>query len=171
MNFSFLPSRRRVGEGPGVRVHAGFTLIELLVVLTIVALMLTIAVPRYIDHVGRARETALRTDLKVMREAIDKFEGDQGRLPHDLDELVARRYLKEIPVDPVTDKRDTWIVVGAAELDQTLSASGQSESSPTVVTTTSKDGTTSSAVPQDGVADVRTGATGKGRDGTEFKDW
>ncbi|MBV8209855.1 MAG: prepilin-type N-terminal cleavage/methylation domain-containing protein [Burkholderiaceae bacterium] len=149
----------------------GFTLIELLVVLTIVALLLTIAVPRYIDHVGRARETALRTDLKVMREAIDKFEGDQGRLPKDLDELVARRYLKAIPVDPITDKRDSWIVVSAAELDQELTASAGSGSGPTVVTTTSKDGTTSNATPVEGVADIRTGAQGKARDGTEFKDW
>ncbi len=165
------------GEGPGVRVYsAGFTLIELLVVLAILALLLTIAAPRYIDRVQRARETALRTDLKVMREAIDKFEGDQGRLPVTLDELVQRRYLKEIPLDPITDKRDTWVVVSAAEVDQALVASGQVTASTAVpssatVTSSSKDGTSTSTASADGVADVHSGAEGKAKDGSEFKDW
>ena len=155
---------------------AGFTLIELLVVLAILALLLTIAAPRYIDRVQRARETALRTDLKVMREAIDKFDGDQGRLPATLEELVQRRYLKEIPLDPMTDKYDTWVVVSAAEADQALAASGQATGSGPVpgsatVTSGSKDGTSTSSTSAEGVADVRSGAKGKAKDGTEFKDW
>jgi len=150
-------------------VRAGFTLIELLAVLAIVALLMTIAAPRYVEHVERARETALRTDLKVMREAIDKFEGDQGRLPATLDELVQQKYLTQVPVDPITDKRDTWIVVSAAELEQVLAASG-----PTVTTTTttsSKGGTSTSVTLQDSVADVHSGADGKAKDGTSYRDW
>jgi len=159
-----------------MRRGAGFTLIELLVVLAILALLLTIAAPRYIDRVQRARETALRTDLKVMREAIDKFDGDQGRLPVTLDELVQHRYLKEIPLDPITDKRDTWVVVSAAEADQALAASAPvTASSPvsgsTSVTSSSKDGTSTSSVSAEGVADVHSGAEGKAKDGSDFKDW
>jgi prepilin-type N-terminal cleavage/methylation domain-containing protein len=155
----------------GERVVAGFTLIELLVVLAILATLMTIAAPRYIDHVERARETALRTDLKVMREAIDKFDGDQGRLPAKLDELVERRYLKEIPVDPITDKRDTWVVVTEAELEQALAVSGQPPAT-TSTTTTTKDGTTTNTeVALDGVADIHSGALGKARDGTNYADW
>ena len=146
----------------------GFTLIELLVVLAIVALLMTIATPRYIEHVERARETALRTDLKVMREAIDKFEGDQGRLPATLQELIDRRYLKEIPVDPITDKRDTWVVVSAAQLDELLGASGQTA---TTTTTTSSQNGTSTSTTTDNVADVHSGSDGKGKDGTNYKDW
>lgn len=146
----------------------GFTLIELLVVLAIVALLMTIAAPRYIEHVERARETALRTDLKVMREAIDKFEGDQGRLPASLQELIDRRYLKEIPVDPITDKRDTWVVVSVAELDRMLSASGQAS---TTITTTSSQSGSSTAITDDSVADIHSGADGKAKNGTNYKDW
>jgi prepilin-type N-terminal cleavage/methylation domain-containing protein len=156
----------------GERVGAGFTLIELLVVLAILALLMTIAAPRYIDHVERARETALRTDLKVMREAIDKFDGDQGRLPAKLDELVERRYLKEIPVDPITYKRDTWVVVTEAELEQALAASGQPATTTTTTTTTTKDGTTTKTeVTLDGVADIHSGADGRAKDGTNYADW
>jgi general secretion pathway protein G len=155
------PCGRR--EGVRVAAQAGFTLIELLVVLAIVALLITIAVPRYVDHVERARETALKTDLKVMREAIDKFEGDQGRLPANLTELVERRYLKEIPPDPITDKRDTWIAVTAAEaaLEHPEIASAGTAASD------AKD----NAPPPDGIADVRSGAPGTAKDGSEFRQW
>jgi len=157
------------GEGPGVRArNAGFTLIELLVVLAILALLLTIAAPRYIDRVQRARETALRTDLRVMREAIDKFDGDQGRLPANLQELVDRRYLKEIPVDPITDRRDTWIVVTSAEANQALPPSSQASSTGSG---NPKDGTWPAGTGDDSLADVRSGADGKAIDGAVFRDW
>ena len=87
----------------------GFTLIEMLVVLAVLALLLSLVAPSYFGHVDRARELTLRQDLKTMRDAIDKFAADRGRDPHDLDELVAARYLREIPVDPVTDSAATWV--------------------------------------------------------------
>lgn len=142
-----------------MRRRTGFTLIELLVVLAILAVLLTIATPRYVQHVERAREATLRASLKVMRGAIDKFAGDQGRLPASLDELVARSYLREVPLDPVTEKRDTWVVLTQAEVDAAL------PNSPTVP----PDG--GAARSQAGVADVRSGAPGKGADGTPFQDW
>lgn len=93
------------------RGRRGFTLIELLVVMAIVALLISIAAPRYFVHLERAREAALAETLAVTRDAIDKFHGDTGRYPQDLAELVDRRYLRAAPVDPLTDRRDGWLLV------------------------------------------------------------
>ena len=89
----------------------GFTLIELMVVMVIIALLLTIAVPRYFTHVDRAREVSLQESLNVMRDAIDKYQGDTGKYPETLNELVAKRYLRRVPVDPLTDSASSWVVV------------------------------------------------------------
>src|SRR5436190_20730931 len=94
---------------PGRRWH-GFTLIELLVVLAALALLLGLAVPRYVEHVDRARETVLRQNLAALRDSIDKFNADRGRYPADLGELARERYLREVPRDPITDRSDTWVV-------------------------------------------------------------
>jgi general secretion pathway protein G len=95
----------------------GFTLIELLVVLTLIALLLTLAVPRYFASVERAKETALRENLKVMRAMIDRYYADTGKYPERLQELVERRYLSAVPVDPITDSAATWVVVPPRETD------------------------------------------------------
>lgn len=89
----------------------GFTLIELMVVMAIIALLLTIATPRYIGHLERAREAALRETLFVVRDAIDKFHADAGRYPADLEELVRRRYLRAMPRDPVSDSTTDWELI------------------------------------------------------------
>ena len=91
--------------------HHGFTLIELLVVMAVLAVLASLVAPRYMDKVDTARETVLRQDLVGMRTAIDQFYRDQARYPQTLDELVTKRYLRAIPVDPVTDSATTWIVV------------------------------------------------------------
>ena len=120
---------------------AGFTLIELLVVLAIIATLISIAAPQYFGISDRARETTLKEDLNVMRDAIDKFYGDTGKYPDSLQTLVDRRYLRAIPVDPLTDKNNTWVEVRAT-------------------------GTGSS-----GVVDIKSGATGQSTEGALFKDF
>jgi len=119
----------------------GFTLIELLVVLAALALLLGLAVPRYIEHVDRARETVLRQNLAALRDAIDKFNADRGRYPADLAELARERYLREVPRDPVTDRSDTWVVAPPPQ-----GSAGQ-------------------------VYDVHSGAAGHGRDGQPYATW
>jgi len=140
--------------------RGAFTLVELLVVLAILALLLTIATPRYIHHIERAREATLRSSLKVMREAIDKFAGDQGRLPANLDELVTRNYLRSIPVDPITEKRDTWLALSEADLLAAAPPNGSAAYSKSIV-----------PVLSDGLADVRSGAPGTAENGTPFQEW
>jgi len=91
--------------------RAGFTLIELLVVMAIIATLLAIAVPRYFGSVEKSREAVLKQDLSTLRDAIDKYYGDTGLYPAALDELVTKKYLRAIPVDPITDSTATWLVV------------------------------------------------------------
>jgi general secretion pathway protein G len=94
-----------------VRRRTGFTLIELLVVMAALGLLLSIAAPRYVEHVDRAREVTLKHNLLLTRDAIDKFHADRARYPKDLQELVQQRYLRQLPIDPVTDRADSWVLV------------------------------------------------------------
>lgn len=128
--------RRHLGS---LRVGAaGFTLIEMLVVLAIVALLLTIAVPRYFGSLARSRDIALEENLKVLRVTIDKFHADKGRYPETLAELVELKYLRAVPVDPVTESAATWQILPSPDPDVA------------------------------GIADVRSGAAGSAVDGRSY---
>jgi general secretion pathway protein G len=89
---------------------AGFTLLEMLVVMTLIALLLTLALPRYFHALDYGRANVQKQNLATLRDAIDKFHGDLGRYPDTLDELVTRRYLRHVPVDPVSETVN-WLVV------------------------------------------------------------
>lgn len=89
----------------------GFTLLELLVVLAIVATLLMLSLPRYAQSVDVARERVLVENLRTTRGAIDKFYADTGRYPESLDELVERRYLRSLPMDPVLESDKSWHIV------------------------------------------------------------
>ena len=119
----------------------GFTLIELLVVMAIIAILLTIAVPRYFHSVERSKEAVLRQNLAQMRDAIDKHYGDTGKYPESIEALVAGKYLRAMPVDPIGDSSATWIVVPPEDPDK------------------------------GGVHDVHSGAPGNGLDGTPYGSW
>lgn len=119
----------------------GFTLVELLVVMAVIALLLTLAVPRYFGSVEKSREAVLRENLSLTRQALDKYYGDNGKYPDTLDQLVSKKYLRSLPLDPITDSSATWIIMPPD-------------------------------VPEKGVVfDLKSGATGNARDGTEYKDW
>ena len=92
------------------KVH-GFTLIELLVVMAIIATLLSLTMPRYFHSVDKSKEAALQADLNGFREAIDKYFSDTGRYPDTLDDLVAKKYLRSIPPDPITESNLTWLIV------------------------------------------------------------
>ena len=93
-----------------VGVAHGFTLIELLVVMTLIALLLTLAVPRYFAALEAGKIRVQQRNVATLRDAIDKFFADQGRYPQLLDELVEKQYLRQIPQDPITESSE-WEVV------------------------------------------------------------
>ena len=103
------------GRRAGLKSRHGFTLIELLVVMAIIATLLMIAVPRYFHSLEKAKEATLRQDLAVMRDAIDKYFGDSGQYPQQLAELVDRRYLRSLPVDPLTKSAESWVAVDSQD--------------------------------------------------------
>lgn len=131
-------SARRTG--PSGR---GFTLIELIVVMAIVALLVSIAAPRYFRSIDRARENTLRTSLNVVRDAIDQFATDKSRYPDSLEELVTARYLRGVPDDPLTGSAQTWVTLTPPS---ELGAPGK-------------------------VFDLRSGAAGRAADGRLYADW
>lgn len=101
----------RASSAPSARRGCcGFTLIELMVVMVLIALLLSIATPRYFNALSHGRIKVQRQNLAVMRDAIDKFYGDQGRYPDTLEDLVSLHYLREIPVDPVSESVD-WVTL------------------------------------------------------------
>ena len=96
----------------------GFTLIEMLVVMTLIALLLTLAIPRYFSALDNGRLSVQRQNVATIRDAIDKFVGDQGKYPETLDELVVKRYLRQVPVDPVSEAAN-WVVIAPQDPEQT----------------------------------------------------
>jgi general secretion pathway protein G len=131
----------RIGRLDAKQRGGGFTLIELLVVMAIVALLASLAAPRYFESIDRAKEAALRSNLKTLRDAIDKYHGDTGRYPESLRTLVEARFVRTIPMDPMTDSTDTWVLLAHPD----------------------------GAVP--GIYDIRSGSEGVGRDGTQISNW
>jgi general secretion pathway protein G len=119
----------------------GFTLIELLVVLGIVALMLTLAVPRYFPSIDKSKEVVLADNLRNVRNVIDQYYGDTGRYPDSLEQLVEKKYLRALPVDPVTDSETTWVIIPPED-----GAKG-------------------------GVYNIKSGAPGNDRGGKPYADW
>lgn len=119
----------------------GFTLIELLVVMTVIAILLTLAVPRYLGNVDKANEAVLRENLSSIRDALDKYYGDTGFYPTTLDDLVTKRYLRKVPVDPMVESPTSWVIVPPTD------------------------------PLKGGVADVHSAAPGKAKDGTSYSEW
>jgi general secretion pathway protein G len=123
------------------RSAAGFTLIELIVVMLIIAMLASLAVPRYFGSVQKSKDAVLKEDLTLMRGALDKFYGDNDKYPAALDELVSRKYLRNIPRDPLTESASTWITVPPEDPEK------------------------------GGVYDVHSSAEGNAADGSPYKEW
>ncbi|MDB5801475.1 MAG: type secretion system protein [Rhodocyclales bacterium] len=91
--------------------QSAFTMIEMLIVMAIIAVLLTLALPKYFQGVDRSKEAVLMENLHTTRDVIDKFFGDTGRYPESLSELVEKRYLRNVPVDPVAGSNRLWIII------------------------------------------------------------
>ena len=119
----------------------GFTLIELLVVLAVLGLLLSLAAPKYVRSVDNAKEAVLAENLRTTRDAIDRFRADRGRYPASLDELVVRRYLRSLPIDPLVGNATAWRMVAVAQEGEV------------------------------GIMDLRSRAPGVGRNGQPYAQW
>ena len=137
---SFLPSAHCLLP-TGLR---GFTLLELMIVISIIIILAAVALPQYQKTVLHARETILRDDLFKIRSLIDQYAADKGKLPQSLDDLVGAGYMREVPVDPITDNKDWNIVTG----DDPYSTEGGS-----------------------GITDVHSSSGETSLDGRPYSDW
>ena len=126
--------------------ESGWTLIELLIVISIIMVLTAMATVQYRNSVTTAKEAALRSDLFMMRDAIDQYYADKGKYPDALQTLVTENYMRSIPKDPITNSSDTW---------QTVPAEPQPGSN--------------TADP--GVYDVKSGSEGIAVDGSRYADW
>jgi general secretion pathway protein G len=128
------------------RNNEGFTLIELMIVMAIIGILATLAIPSYVSAIKHAREAVLKSDLQVMRNAIDSYTMDKQKAPQSLDDLVQDGYLKVIPEDPMTHSNSTWVP------DTSDSMYSLDETDP-------------------GVDDVHSGSEDTGTDGQPYSSW
>ena len=125
---------------------SGFTLIELLIVMTIIAILATLAIPRFMGSIKAAREAVLKEDLHVMRDAIDSYTMDKQKAPQSLDDLIQNGYLREVPIDPMTHSKDTWV-------------------------TDTSDAMYSIDQTEPGITDVHSGSEETANDGQPYSSW
>ena len=124
----------------------GFTLIELMVVISIIVILLSLAIPNYQGSILHARETSLRQDLYTLRSLIDQYTLDKQKAPQSLQDLVQAGYIKELPRDPFTNSRDSWVPV----TDDTIMSPDQTEP---------------------GIVDVHSGSDQNSSEGTAYSSW
>lgn len=101
---------------------AGFTMLELMVVVAIIVILLSLAAGNYRQSIVRSKEASLKQSLVVMRTAIDQYTLDKQQGPQSLEELVSAGYLRSVPTDPITNRKDWRVVFGDLSLspEQTI---------------------------------------------------
>lgn len=127
-----------------LKTQKGFSLLELMIAMFIMIILLSIALPTYNRSVQHARETVLSENLWQMRRAIDQFRADKGRLPGSLEDLVSNEYLREMPIDPITQKTEWDEIMGEDPM---------------------------SADAEQGLVDVKSLSDGKDTEGKEYKEY
>jgi general secretion pathway protein G len=128
------------------RHDGGWTLIELMVVLSIIMILASLALVQYNGSIRTTKEAALKSDLFLMRDAIDQYYADKAKYPDSLQSLVSEGYLRGIPKDPFTLSSDTWVTTQATPMPGSASADA-------------------------GIYDVKSGSNDSGVDGSRYSDW
>jgi len=124
----------------------GWTLIELLVVVTLIMLLASISLVQYRNTIVSAKEATLKSQLFIMRDAIDQYYADKGKYPESLQTLVTEQYLRSVPLDPFTESNDSWQTVAA-------------------------DPEPGAATVSTGIFDVKSGSDKNALDGSRYADW
>lgn len=130
--------------------ESGFTLIELLIVVAMIGILATMAVVQLRQTPQRAKEAALKEDLYVLRNVIDQYFTDKGKYPESLETLVDEGYIRQIPVDPMTESEATWVE------EQSGGGAGEDQDDPSL---------------QGGISDVHSGSDGTALDGSQYSEW
>jgi general secretion pathway protein G len=128
------------------RCRFGFTLIELMIVMAIIAVLMSVALPIYNRSILRAKESVLKNNLFTLRNTIDEYTYDKQKAPQALQDLVSDGYLRQIPVDPITNSADSWKLI-------------MEDASNTVNQT------------EPGIFDVRSGSDKTSLEGTPYSEW
>jgi general secretion pathway protein G len=126
--------------------NRGFTLLELMIVMVIMTILIAIAIPVFKGIYLRSRETVLKTNLHSLREVIDQYTADKKKAPQSLQDLVEAGYFRELPIDPITGQRDSWVT----EFSTTVASPDQTDS---------------------GIVDVRSGSGNLSSEGTPYNTW
>ncbi len=137
-------SRKPKTKDAKPKTENGFSLLELMIAMFILIILLSVALPTYQRSVQQARETVLKENLFQMRRSIDQYAADKGKLPQTLEDLITAEYLREKPVDPITEKAEWKEITG----DDTNSPDGEQ-----------------------GLKDVKSIAEGEDGDGKKYEDY
>ena len=116
--------RRCTARRDSARGNWGFTLLEMMIVVTIIMILLAIGGGRYERSIVRSKEAALKQDLFVLRQAIDQFTLDKESAPSSLEDLVAAQYLRIVPTDPITNRKDWRTLTEDVQLSPDQTGSG-----------------------------------------------
>jgi general secretion pathway protein G len=135
----------------------GFTLLEMIIVVAIIGILAAIAMPRLKDMPMRANEVVLKNNLHTMRDVLDQYYGDKGHYPESLETLVKEGYLRAVPVDPMTKRNDTWVLV-REEVDAEHPPEGDSDA-----------GQGGDQPP--GIVDIHSGSDRTSFAGTPYAEW
>lgn len=144
INKNSRTENRRLKTNRKSKIQAGFSLLELMITMFILIILISVVMPTYQRSVQHARETVLQENLWQMRRSIDQYAADKGKLPQSIEDLVEANYLREVPVDPITEKAE-WKMV-----------QGEDPNSP--------DG-------EQGLKDVKSMADGEDTEGKKFEDY
>jgi general secretion pathway protein G len=130
----------------GRNYRRGFTLIELMIVMAIIAVLMSVALPIYNRSIIRAKESVLKNNLFTMRTVIDEYTYDKQKAPQTLNDLVSDGYLRQVPIDPMTNNADGWKTI----MEDASNTVNQSEP---------------------GIFDVRSGSEKTSLEGTPYSEW
>ena len=123
----------------------GYTLLELMLVVAIVGILVSLAIPSFQQSAMKAKETALKQNLFTMRAVLDQYYADRGDYPDNLEALVEAKYLRAIPMDPLTKSSTTWTEIYEEQ--------EEGDDSPA------------------GIYDIKSGSEDVAGDETPYKDW